>query len=607
MAYLNLKLALDDFFSLEKRKRIVKELFRNLAMNFTELLYFPRINQHYVNKYIKIIGEDKIKKVLTRGKGLILLTAHFGNWELSSLVAQIKGLPMVVLARQQKPERLNNLLNQYRSRFGARVIMRGVFLREALNSLRENKIMGILGDQKSGKKGILVDLFSRLAWTPAGVIELIRHTGAGVLPVFIIREKGPYHRIEIGDELFIDDKEVALRNFHIILENYVKKYPEQWLWFHRRWKGSPSKKIIILSDGKAGHLNQAKALANMVSRAILEKNAHLEADKKKKLVEIKEIEINFRNIFTRFLINILGFFARENCRGCLKCLKFCLKENSYKPLVSHYGDIIISCGASLSAVNLFLAKENQAKSFIIMKPGIYSLKRFDLAIIPSHDRPKKLPNILITQTALNLVNETTMEEGIKKLKEAGFNLRKDKINIGVLIGGETKEYTLTEELISKVIDELEKVCKDFGTELLVTTSRRTPKKIEGIIKNRFSTFSGCSLLIIASEYNIDKAVPGILGLADIVVVSGESISMISEALSSRKPVVVFAVEKKKPRITKQDRFLNNLKSQGYVNLVEADELHAVLERVLQKLDRKELVEFETDLYDKIKSLIASYI
>ncbi|MCM8784201.1 MAG: mitochondrial fission ELM1 family protein [Candidatus Omnitrophica bacterium] len=605
LAYLNLKLALEGHLSMERRRGIVKELFRNLSMNLIEFLYFPRINQRYVDKYIKIIGEDKIKKVLQRGKGLIFLTAHFGNWELSSLVAQIKGYPMVVLARQQKPHRLNELLNHYRGRLGAKVVVRGSFMRDILSSLRKNNIVGILGDQKSGKSGMLVELFSLLAWTPSGVVEISRHTGAGVLPVFIIREDGPYHRIEVGDELPIEKEDkYFLRQFHIILEKYIEKYPHQWLWFHHRWKGSPNRRIIILSDGKAGHLNQARALANMVREVWEERFAVLSDDQKNNLLEIREIEISFRNLFARYLINVLGFFARDNCRGCLRCLRVCLRKESYNQVVSLHGDIIISCGVNLSAVNLFLAEENRAKSIVIMKPGLVSLKRFDLAVIPFHDQPRKLRNIAVTHTALNLINEKTMEEGKKNLKEAGFILKNDRLKIGVLIGGETKNYTLTEEVIDKVIDELIGLTRIRGIELLVTTSRRTSPQIDNLIKKRLLGTSICPLLIIANEKNIEKAVGGILGLADVVVVSGESISMVSEALSSKKPVVVFEAEKKGLKIdTKQERFLGNLEACGYISLVSPAEVGEEIVSILQKPHIKDFFEDRAYLYGKIKNLI----
>ncbi|MCM8799017.1 MAG: mitochondrial fission ELM1 family protein [Candidatus Omnitrophica bacterium] len=603
LAYLNLRLALGDKFSLSMRKMIVKELFRNLTQNIVEFLYFPRIDKKYVEKYISVVGEEKIKEVLKREKGLIFLTGHLGNWELLSLVAQVKRYPIVVLAREQKPKRLNALLNQYRTRLGARLIIRGSWMREVLNSLKENKIVGILGDQKSGKGGVLVGLFSRLAWTPAGVFNLASHTGAGVLPVFIIREKGPYHRIEIKEELSLEkNPQEFLRKFHRLLEEYILNYPSQWLWFHRRWKGSPSKKIIILSDGKVGHLNQARALAKIVKQVIEEKSKGLLLEQG--MGSTEEIEIEFKHKFARFLINFLGIFARDSCRGCLKCLQWGLRKDSLGKIFSVYGDIIISCGTNLSAVNLFLAKENQAKSIIIMKPGLIPVRRFDLAIIPLHDRPKPRRNVVITPTALNLIDEFTLKEGIEKLQATGYRLQAEKPKIGVLIGGESKYYTLTQRIANTLINELLNASRDLDAQLLITTSRRTSQGVEMVVKERLSNHPHCPLLIIANERNIEGAVWGILGLSDIVVVSEESISMISEALSAKKPVIVFKIERKiQFKTTKYQRFLDNLFRENYLTLVKPEELAEEIKKVYHKSEKISPIEDKKLVYEALRELL----
>ncbi|MCM8778502.1 MAG: mitochondrial fission ELM1 family protein [Candidatus Omnitrophica bacterium] len=607
LAYLNLKLAFGDKISLEKRKIMVKEVFRNLAMNLVEFLYFPRINEKYVKKYIKISGEEKIKQVLKRGRGLIFLTAHLGNWEFLSLVAQVKGYPLVVLAREQKPKRLNSLLNQYRTRLGARLVIRGSWMREILGSLRENRIVGILGDQKSGKGGVLVGLFSRLAWSPKGVFDLASHTQAGVLPVFIIREKGPYHRIEIGEEMFLtESSQEFLKNFHLLLEEYVRKYPSQWLWFHRRWKASPNKNILILSDGKAGHLNQAKAVARVIEKIVEDKFAtsyRLQA--KSPIVETKIVEVKFRNRFTKGLMNLFGLLCVKNCTACLRCLKLCLPNDTFNEIIHFFADIVVSCGASLSAINLILAKENQAKSIVVMKPGLIPVRRFDLAIIPVHDRPKPFRNIVVTQTALNLIDERAMREGMERLQATSDRLQAEKIKIGVLLGGESKNYSFTKEMACTVIEELLRVAKDLNAELLVTTSRRTTPGVEKVVKEKLLGNLHCPLLLIANEQNIEGAVPGILGLSDIVVVSAESISMVSEALTSAKPVVVFEVGRKgRIQDTKHKRFLDNLKHKGYISLVKAENIAEEIEIILRNRSLKIFSGERDSLYGMIKNLVS---
>jgi KDO2-lipid IV(A) lauroyltransferase len=607
---LNLKLALGETISFVERKKTTQEVFKNLAMNFAELLYFPRIDNDYIKKYIKIIGEKKINPILNRKKGLIFFTAHFGNWELSSLAGQAHGYPMVVLAREQKFPRLNSLLNSYRQRLGSRVISRGSLMRELLSSLRSNEVVGILGDQKAGSTGILVEFFGRLAWTPTGAVTLARHTGAGILPVFMIRERAPYHRIEIQDELSINnDDNQPLEKFARLLEGYIRKYPSQWLWFHRRWKASPNKNILILSDGKAGHLSQVRTVAGIVKNLIKEmvsgKRLAVSGERlavsgerlavSGELVKVKEIEVKFRNNFTKRLINLFGLFCAKKCTGCLRCIRLSLKKDTFNEVSHFFADMVISCGSSLACLNLILAKENQAKSIIVMKPGLIPVKKFDLAIIPAHDRVKPRKNVVITEAALNLIDEQAMREGINKLQATGYpglpikntaragKLQAGKTKIGVLIGGESKNYTLTKGIVNTVIDELLTVAKDLDAQLLVTTSRRTSLEVDSLIKKRLLGNPLCHFLIIANEKNIGGAVAGILGLSDIVVVSRESISMISEALSSTKPVVVFEIERRGGiNDTKHKRFLDNLVSQNYLSLVKPQELSKRIKRIYQE-------------------------
>lgn len=579
--YLNLKLAFGESLSSWEKKKITRGVFKNLAMNFTELLYFPKIDLNYIKKHVKIVGREKVDEVLERKKGLVFLTAHFGNWEFSSLVGEFMGCSMVVLAREQKFKRLNNLLNTYRQRLGSKVVSRGKMMRDLLNSLRDNSSIGILGDQKAGTTGILVDFFSRPAFTPTGALTLSLHTGAGILPVFMTRERGSFHRLEIKDELIVNknDQYGILKEFNGILEGYIREHPSLWLWLHRRWKGSPSKNILILSDGKVGHTNQAKAVAKIIGRLMEERARGFKGKAGDELIKVKEVEVKFKNRFTKSLMSIFGLCSGICCNGCLGCLKFCLNSKNFQELSSFYADVVISCGSSLAPLNIMLARENRARNIVIMKPGLVSPSKFDLAIIPEHDRPVRKKNIAVTKTALNLIDDDSMREGAVNLQSGVRSLEQKKTRIGVLIGGESKSYTLTSELIAVVVDELIKAANGLSGELLVTTSRRTSSEVDTLIKERLLKHPLCPLLVIANEKNIEGTVAGILGLSDIVVVSGESISMISEALSSNKPVIVFETGKKSDRDTRHGQFLNSLKEKRYVVLVKPEDLFGEINRI----------------------------
>jgi mitochondrial fission protein ELM1 len=148
--------------------------------------------------------------------------------------------------------------------------------------------------------------------------------------------------------------------------------------------------------------------------------------------------------------------------------------------------------------------------------------------------------------------------------------------IGLLLGGSNPEFSLTKEIVNQVIDGLSQFHRERGIEFLVTTSRRTSPDAEAILKNRLRNDPGCKLLVIANERNMEEAVGGILGLSKIVVVSGESISMISEAISSGRRVIVFGLKKKQEVVVKHERVLRELEDEGCITICDAKNLGACL-------------------------------
>jgi KDO2-lipid IV(A) lauroyltransferase len=243
IAYKNLHLVMGSSHSHQEILSIIKGMFQNTGMSLIEVLRFPRIDDDYVKKYIRIEGIEWIQRGLSKGKGVILLTAHFGNWEMCALCSAIRGYSLKVIVKTQKFRRLNNLLNHYRKIRGCEVVSKGMGIRQVIKSLRSNEIVGILADQHGGSRGVQVELFGRRVSTPVGPVFFALKTGCEVLPAFIIRENGAHHRIIVGEPLDLEwsgdtqtDFVTNLRKFHRILESYVLRFPEQWLWMHNRWK-----------------------------------------------------------------------------------------------------------------------------------------------------------------------------------------------------------------------------------------------------------------------------------------------------------------------------------------------------------------------------------
>jgi len=256
----------------------------------------------------------------------------------------------------------------------------------------------------------------------------------------------------------------------------------------------------------------------------------------------------------------------------MKSMKLCLTEESYKELKNCYADIVISCGSEIAAVNLLFTRENNAKNVILMKPSLISSRNFDLAIIPEHDRPPQNRNIVKTLGTPNLITPKRMADDLRLL-ERMVNLDGKK-SIGLFIGGESKNYTFNSFLIKEVLESVIRAAKELDANILATTSRRTNRDISDFVRMELGKTEFAKLIIVANERNPEWVVGSILAASDVVIVSGESSSMISEAASSGKHVIVFKPIRKL-RIFKNNKhelFLNNLASSGIVRISEIKKL-----------------------------------
>ena len=360
--------------------------------------------------------------------------------------------------------------------------------------------------------------------------------------------------------------------------------------------------ILILSDGKAGHLNQSKAVAKIIQKRKTDQGLGAEA------IKAKIVEVKFKNGLSRALLGFCSIFANPGCGRCLRCLRFCLNNNSFEKLMQSPADIIVSTGSSLSSVNLYLSYRNKARKVVLMKPSFLSLDKFDLMIIPQHDRIKKKENVLQTVIAPNLIDRQYLKEQASILKNRLEAQKQSKIEaersiIGVLIGGDTPKYRMTLELVNKIIFQLKEVAQKLNCQLLVTTSRRTPKIVEKLLKENLGDFGQCKLLVIANEKNIPEAVGGILGLSEIIIVSGESISMASEATSAERYVLVFEAQKKVISQTKQERFLEKLEKAGFIKVVRPEALSSEIEKIWKDRPKKKKIQDKELIYQALGRIL----
>jgi len=608
LAYANLKIAFGKSKSPREIKRIVKQLFQNYGQNLIEIFRLPFMDSQGIEKFVKVEGKEYVYEGLKKGKGVILLAMHFGSWELSSFMSKMLNHPYKVIVKpQNRYTMLDEVLNSYRQVAGSTVIAKGAGTRELIESLRNNEVIGMVVDQ-GGKDGELVKFFGRSASMAVGAIRMGLKFDVPICFSVIVREKGSLHRLVIHPPLELEktgdtDKDVVtnLNQVTKIMEQFIEQHPAEYMWFYKIWKYSRESKTVILNDGKLGHLRQSQTVAKMLAAALSQRTI---------TSETQTIEVKFRNKAAARLVSLISLLTPSYfCQGRIQYLQWFLIPESFRELVCATADYVISCGSTAAGVNFLLSRENRAKSICILKPGFLGLKRFRLVILPQHDKPAETiqDGLLITQGAPNLITKDYLEHQVAVLVERYATLHKrGKFRVGVLLGGEAKDEFLSHAQIRNLLSQIKGACQQLNAEVLLTTSRRTSEGVEGIIIKELKGHALCSLLIIANRKNIPEAVGGILGLSDVVVVSGDSISMVSEAASSGKNTIVFRVQKKGGFSFKRDRhemFLKNLGAGGYIHLSEERHIgEDILDMAKNKIKTRTLDDHQV-IFEGIKRII----
>ena len=603
ITYANLKAAFCAEKSPDRIKRITKDVYKNVAQTFTEMLSMTKVDSRYIEKFITIRDLRYIEEASKNPNGMILISAHFGNWELSTVASVMKGFPLHMLAREQKMKRLDELLNKLRESKGNIVIRKGADVKNLFRVLREGKGVGLLADQNAGPNGELIDLFGRPASTAVGPYRIAQKTGAWILPAFIHRVKGPYQDLVLEPPMVVekgDDIVPYMRKYNRLLEKHIRMDPGQWWWMHKKWKITPVKKIMVLDDGKKGHLKQSLAVVKQLKR-YREKEGYSPDH-----TEVDIVRIRFKNKTCKGVFNSISPLFSSRCQGCLKCLKAALDHESYEALVRRYADVIISCGSTLSGVNKLLKIENYARNLTVLDPGVLNRGKFDLVVLPRHDFPGrhfKEDNVVVTDLAPNLIQADAIASFRKEIEEEVRDPGAPKgACIGLLFGGDNPHFSFGKDLTRSVLEGIKAACERIDGCFYATTSRRTPPAAEKILNEAFEKDPRCVKFISGKNDDDEYTVEKILAISDIVLVSGESISMVSEAVSSGKPVLVFMPDKKTPHYTKYERFVEGLRQRGYLRCVRPGEISSEVARVVECKGELRLPDDNRRIYDKMYRL-----
>jgi Kdo2-lipid IVA lauroyltransferase/acyltransferase len=213
-----------------------------------EFCQMPRYTRDNTRDLFRYEGLDHYLAASQRGKGVLIVTGHLGAWELSSFWHSLMGHPMTMVIRRLDNPRVDKMVNDIRCRHGNRVVHKDDFARGLLQAMRRGDTVGILMDTNmTPPQGVFVPFFGVLACTASGLARVALRTGAAVLPGFLVWEpEEQKYVLHFGEEIPLiatgDDEKDVLANtaqFTTAIEGFIRRYPDQWLWVHRRWKTRP--------------------------------------------------------------------------------------------------------------------------------------------------------------------------------------------------------------------------------------------------------------------------------------------------------------------------------------------------------------------------------
>jgi KDO2-lipid IV(A) lauroyltransferase len=246
-AQTNLRIAFPDW-SDAQREAVIRGMIRNLGWMAAEFARLPQLTKENIEQVVILDGHENFLEGHRRGKGVLYLTGHIGAWELSSFAHALYGYPLHYMARRIDNQRIDALVNGYRCLSGDRPIFKNESARVMLKVLKEAGTVGILADQNTmPEEAVFVNFFGKPASTTTGIARVALHTDAAVVPGYAVwdaairkyrlRFEPPVELTRTGDS----ERDVLenTQKFTKVIEDIIRKYPEQWVWIHGRWNTRP--------------------------------------------------------------------------------------------------------------------------------------------------------------------------------------------------------------------------------------------------------------------------------------------------------------------------------------------------------------------------------
>ena len=244
----NLEIAMPDL-SEEEREKIVNGTFESLGRHLGFVSHFRKFQHEDIRKLVEVVGkEENFDPAYARGKGVLFFTGHFGSWEVFNLLPPAFGFGMNILVRRIDNPLIESFVDDFRTKFGSVTLDKTKSARQMFRVLKKGELLGILADLNVQEKdGVFVDFFGVPASTTTSIAKLALATGAAVLPAFAVWEETkkkyvvylePAIEYEFGDNSDENVRDLTQKVTNVI-EKYVRKYPGQWLWIHKRWNTRP--------------------------------------------------------------------------------------------------------------------------------------------------------------------------------------------------------------------------------------------------------------------------------------------------------------------------------------------------------------------------------
>jgi KDO2-lipid IV(A) lauroyltransferase len=243
----NLELAFPGM-PLDQRQQLLRAEYDNLGRLLAEFCLFPRYTRENVSSFVVYEGLSHYQEARERGRGVLLLTAHLGGWELGSFVHSLNGYPLRIVVRALDNPYLDRLVERYRTLHGNAAFGKQEFARGLLAAMRAGETVGVLMDTNmTPPQGVFVPFFGVAACTASGLARVALHTDAAVVPAFTIWDNARNRYVihfepalklaETGDD--DADTQANTARCTAVIEDFIRRHPDQWLWVHRRWKTRP--------------------------------------------------------------------------------------------------------------------------------------------------------------------------------------------------------------------------------------------------------------------------------------------------------------------------------------------------------------------------------